>query len=456
MDRSRSDEVLLSSIARRGCAVCAIAAALALAVGCGGEAEKPAAKPAAEKGAEAAGQPATPAPSDKPVVETPDDLPYALVLGLAQFEARKPGSKSMPEPLPATMEFLVRKNGEWVHSSIADPDSNVIHKAMAYPVDGEDRLLAAAGSKATLRLWNGGEVDTTIWEKDFGGKFSRMRDIEIADLYGDGQMAIAIATHDQGVVATARPDGSGGFIIEELDQEPDTFVHEIEIGDLDGDGVLEIYSTPSEPNRLDGSEQSGVVKRYVPAQGTPGEVAADLGDRHAKEILVDDVDGDGVDELYVLVEGKIDKDTKKLKEGVQILRFEGDTPADGGVVIATIDDRLGRFLTAGDFTGDGKKEIVAALFSQGLWMLSPGDDPNAPWTKTLIDRRSGGFEHAAILADLDGDGVDELYVASDNDNEVRRYVWVDGKPVREVIYKRTSGNSVFTWNIMPIPVELVP
>ncbi len=465
MHRFRSSDVLLSYSAIResidsaaplrvrGLSA-ALVAALMLAVGCGGDAEKPSAKPAVEKPAAAPAQPPA-----QPAVVTPDDLPNALVLGLAQFEARKPGSKSMPDPLPATMDFLVRKGGEWVLTSLADTDSNVIHKAMAYPAEGGDQLLAAAGSNATLKLWAngaGGPAATTIWEKDFGGKFSRMRDIEIADLYSEGKMSIAIATHDQGVVAVARPDGAGGFTVEEIDQEPDTFVHEIEIGDLDGDGVLEVYSTPSEPNRLDGSEQSGMVKRYVPAKGTPGEVAADLGDRHAKEILVDDVDGDGTDELYVIVEGKIDKETKRLKSPVEILRYEGDTAPDAGVVIASVEDRLGRFLTAGDVDGDGKKEMVAALFSQGLWLLRPGADPNAPWEKTLIDRRSGGFEHASILADLDGDGTDELYVASDNDNEIRRYVWVDGKPVREVIYERTSGNSVFTWNIMPIPVGLVP
>lgn len=452
MIRSLSRAVLPSIYCARHCARAGLTtlAIAALALGCGGESEKS----APEKPAAAA--PATPEPTGAP---TPDDLPQALVLGLAQFESRKPGSNAMPEPLPATMDFLVRRDGEWVLSSLADPDSNVIHKAMAYPMPDGPRLLAAAGSKATLKLWvsgEGGPTATTIWEKDFGGKFSRMRDIEIADLYGTGQAAIAIATHDQGIVAIARPTEGGGFEVIEIDQEPDTFVHEIEIGDLDGDGVLEVYATPSEPNRLDGSEQSGHVKRYVPAAGGPGVVAADLGQRHAKEILVEDIDGNGRDELYVVVEGKIDKTTKNLASPVEILRYEADTAPDAGVVVASFEDRLGRFLTAGDVDGDGKQEIVAALFSQGLWLLRPGDDPNQPWQKTLIDRRSGGFEHASTLADLDEDGRDELYVASDNDNEIRRYVWVDGKPVREVIYKRTSGNSVFTWNIMPIPVELVP
>ena len=74
----------------------------------------------------------------------------------------------------------------------------------------------------------------------------------------------------------------------------------------------------------------------------------------------------------------------------------------------------------------------------------------------LVDRDTGGFEHASVLTDLDGDGRDELYVASDRHKEVRRYVWVDGKAERETIYVRPDDRPIFTWNLMPVPVSLVP
>jgi hypothetical protein len=377
----------------------------------------------------------------------------ALVLALAQFAANKGGA---PQPLPAGLEFLVEQDdGSWQLTTASDPASNVFHKAMPY----EGRLLTAAGTAAALKLWTrdaGGKLtDETLWTKDFGGKFSRMRDVEVADLFGNGKQSIAVATHDQGIVATVTPDGSGGFEVVEIDQEPDTFVHEIEIGDVNGDGVLEVYATPSEPNRLDGSPQSGSVVRYVPKTGEGRVVVADLGDRHAKEILVHDVDGDGRDELYVVVEGKMNATTNSLEHGVEIRRYDADTDPKKGVVIAEIRDRLCRFLTAGDVDGDGKQELVAAAFQSGLWLLKPGA-AGAKWKVTSIDRSSGGFEHAAILADLDGDAMDELYVASDKHNEVRRYVWDGKKLTREVIYKRKAGGGVFTWNIMPVPMSLVP
>jgi len=441
-----------------------VAAAL-FTVACGGE--EPAGRGDAPppggtaEPAEAAGT-ADEAEADEASAGTaPDDLPNALVLALAQFGPREPGKA--PKPLPATLEFLARKDGEWRVSLIEAPQSNVFHQAMVYATpEGRPRLLSAAGSEATLKLWTPGKdgsTSETIWEEDFGGKFSRMRDVEIGDVYGDGEPVIVVATHDQGVVALVRPDDKGGFAVEEIDREADTFVHEIELGDLDGDGTLEIYATPSEPNRLDGRPQQGIVTRYVPAKDEGRTVVADLGDRHAKEIFVDDVDGDGTDELYVIVEGVVEKGSQRLLEPVEIRRYDASTDPAEGEVVASIDDRLGRFLTAGDFDGDGQQELVAALFSAGVWLLRPGGDPEDPaagWTKERIDKDSGGFEHATIAADLDEDGQDELYVASDNDSEVRRYVWVDGDFEREVIYRRTNGNSVFTWNIMPVPVDLVP
>ncbi len=379
--------------------------------------------------------------------EEPDSLPRALALGLALFE-KSPEGKQVPQP--ATAVFLVFAGGSWQVRRLVDEDSNVFHKVMEYsPAPGEEGILTLGGTAALVRLWPKGGEARTLWEADFGGKFSRMRDGEVADVYGSGTPAIVVATHDQGVVAVIRPDGEGGFSVEELDRAPNTFVHEIEVGDLDGDGTLEIYATPSLPNKLDGTPQRGEVVRYVPALEKGREVVAALGDRHAKEILVDDLDGDGRDELYVAVEA--------VSGGrVEVRRYEADTPPDGGVTIATLDDKLCRVLVSGDVEGDGRKEIVAAGFKSGLWLLSPGPGPGDPWTVVSIDRDSSGFEHAALLADLDGDGADELYAASDDDKEVRRYVWKRGAPVREVLYAHPEGMSGFTWNITAVPADLVP
>jgi hypothetical protein len=39
---------------------------------------------------------------------------------------------------------------------------------------------------------------------------------------------------------------------------------------------------------------------------------------------------------------------------------------------------------------------------------------------------------------------------------VRRYVWEGDQPVRETIYARPDATPILTWNLMPVPQELVP
>jgi len=426
--------------------------AAALLAACGApDSEQPEA-PAAQ--AEPA-PPVAPEPAAAPQQAEPDAYPRGLVLSLAHF-IEKDGELV---PGPARLEFLYREGGAWKTLAVEDPESNVFHKAMVYDAPDGPRLLTAGGTAAILKTWRrdaAGLTPRTEWQEDFGGKWSRMRDVEVADLYGDGKLDIAVATHDQGVVAVLRPQAEG-FSVVRLDEKPDTFVHEIEIGDLDGDDVLEVYATPSEPNRLDGTPQAGQVVRYVPARGEGPDVVADLGDRHAKEILVEDVDGDGRDELYVSVEGQMGgAGGRQLVEPVEIRRFEADTPPGEGVVIARLDDRLSRFLSAGDLDGDGKREMVASAFSSGVWLLRPGEDPRRPWRVEQVDADSAGFEHASLLTDLDGDGVDELYVASDKHKQLRRYRWDGERLVRDTLYTRPDDRPIFTWNLMPVPVSLIP
>jgi hypothetical protein len=409
-----------------------------------------------EERREAPAAPAAPTAATPPA--TPSDLPSGLLLALSQFEV-SPEGKVLPKPGPALAEVLLRRGGKWEVLRIEDPESNVFHKALFYKGARAPGILTLGGTKAALKLWRpsgAGFQAETIWTQDFGGKFSRMRDAEVADLFGDGRNDLAVATHDQGVVAVVLPvEATGAYEVRELDREKDTFVHEIEVGDVDGDGVPEVYATPSEPNRLDGTPQSGKVVRYVPARDEGRTVVADLGMRHAKEILVEDVDGDGRDELYVAVEAKTEGSGQALRiaEPVEIRRFDAGTDPTKGFVVATFDDRLCRFLTVGDVDGDGAREMVAATFKSGLWLLRPAPDPRGTWTKDLIDRASSGFEHAALLSDLDGDGADELYVASDDQGEVRRYLKRGGQWTHEVIHRRAVPGSAITWNLMPVPAE---
>ncbi|MCA9600836.1 MAG: hypothetical protein KC417_02355, partial [Myxococcales bacterium] len=295
-------------------------------------------------------KPSEPAAAPAPATaEAPDSLPKGLLIGYAQFVPDAGGTKQVPGP--ALLEMWRREGGEWKMESLEDKDSNVFHKALAYG----DAIVTLGGMDAVVKRWTrkGGALTAEVlWKESFGGKFNRMRDAEVGAIY-PGESDLAVATHDQGVVGVIRPDGAK-WKVEKLDHKKDTFIHEIELGDLDKDGTLEVYATPSEPNTLEGGAQHGEVVRYVPAKGEGRVVVADLGNRHAKEIYVGDVDGDGTDELYVAVEAlTTGEGGAEIVEPVEIRRFDKGTDPKSGAVVAKLNDRFCRFLTVGDVDGDG-------------------------------------------------------------------------------------------------------
>jgi hypothetical protein len=164
---------------------------------------------------------------------------------------------------------------------------------------------------------------------------------------------------------------------------------------------------------------------------------------HAKEILVTDVDGDGISEVFSVLEAELDGD-KNIVKPVTIRQYSYANGAFTGTDIATIEDRQTRFLVPGDFDGDGKIELVAAAYKTGLYLIRPGDES---WSISRFDQSSSGFEHSAWAADLDGDGVMELYVAADDQRELKRYSWnADKKGFDKALLGRLDSGLI-TWNI---------
>lgn len=348
-------------------------------------------------------------------------------------------------PAPARFAIHRKTATGWQRFRVEDPESDAFHKAVPY----QGGVLTAGARGAKLKLWTFADdtwSDETLWERDWGGTHQRIREFEIGDVDGDGQDEIVAATHDMGVVAVLHPGQgpSGGTRVQELHQTPDTFVHEIELGDIDGDGRSEFFATPSARNQVEHSQAGMIVMYRFDGATYQTTVVEDARETHVKEILVADVDHDGTDELYGAVEG-LRRKADVVLEPVRINRYV-ETP-DGFEVqeLFTIDAKGCRFIVPVDIDGDGFDELVAAA-SRGLW-LADSTDGGATWTPTLIDADSGGFEHAAFAHDLDGDGEPELYVASDLQREFRVYRF--DRTLRtwshEVI--APSAADSFTWNM---------
>ncbi len=400
--------------------------------------------------------PARAQPGAAPVLTPPARTGTTLFLAQAQFEeSTGEGGKKTSVPGPARLVIYTKGERRWSRKVVEDSDSNVFHKAQWFrPASGEPGVLTIGAQKAYLKLWRRqGDTWTgaSLWQPTFGGTFDRLRDFEVADVTGDGIDDIVIATHDQGVVAVVSWDASR-YVATELDREPDTFVHEIELGDADGDGDLEIFDTPSHPNKLDGSIQPGAIDMWMLEDGrwTKRRVE-NLTTRHAKEILTITLPGERKSVLLASLEGErigggaTGGDTTRIR----LYRLENGTFASTD--IATLPGKLCRFLTWGDTDGDGKNEVIAFTKSSGIWKLVPATNPSTAWEKSLIATGSSGFEHAAYLFDANGDGRDEIFVASDDQRELRCY-WYDGTRYVHEVLDRLKDRTI-SWNITATRLE---
>lgn len=349
----------------------------------------------------------------------------SFLIGQAQFIYKN----NTPLPGPARLRIVQKINGKWVSDIIEDKDSNVFHKAMTAEALGfPNRILTIAGQGAYLKLWHrSGKkwISDVLWHPVFGGKFDRLRDVEIGDVTGDSKNDIVIATHDQGVIAVLQGEGLS-WKVEELCRKPKTFVHEIEIGDVNGNGLDEFYATPSAPNKMDGTPQPGKIVSYEYKNGKFVEtVVEEFPKRHVKEILVTELNRSGKFVLFAALEAEMTKKDGKeeIVDPVKIKEYVYKNGKYEGRIIADLPDRQCRFLNASDLNGDKKTDLVASGFKSGLWFLEQPIADKTLWTKTRIDADSSGYEHATVIYDLDNDGKQEIYVAADDQLAFSRYDW---------------------------------
>jgi len=354
--------------------------------------------------------------------------------------------------------WTTKKSGEPKTKTYELKGGNVFHKAMWFEPQGSaPGILTISANVPALQLWReskpgkGDWSATTLWTAAVGGREHRMRDVESGDVDGDGEDELVVVTHDLGAIFVLENEGGTWNATEIHRTEERTFVHEVEIGDVDGDGKLEFFTTPSEPNRFDGHEQAGGIDMFQwDGSSYQRTEVAHLTERHAKEILVVDYDNDGKSELYAALEAEGMED----ESAVVLLRQW--TWSEGGLKESAnidLDGEMCRFLNLGDTNGDGVNELIAS--TRGAGIFSAHFEDGAWVSKKIVPGYlSGGFEHATVVFDWDGDGRDELFVGSDKQKKIRRFYLEEGKSSfsREDIAD-FSDDTYFVWNIMPLPVR---
>lgn len=255
------------------------------------------------------------------------------------------------------------------HSPFATSSYPHVHGIAAADFFGNGKLAVVTdswGHDQILLIPSDGKGNLIAPERTFNtGKrpYERLRS---ADFNGDGKPDVVTTDLDSNAVTILLGDGKGGFTEATGSPFPAGFAPwSVAIGDINGDGKLDLAILPYAPDVRDpknvgvtvllGDGKGGFAKM----PGSPFSLAGCEGPDH---VAIGDVNGDGLNDIVA-----------SCAQNHRVMLYLG-TKA-GGFQISSLDVQTGwSGLAVADLLGDGKHEIIV---SNGALDNDPKDQPGS-------------------------------------------------------------------------------
>jgi len=240
---------------------------------------------------------------------------------------------------------------------------------------------------------DGSEGDPNYASHDLGHSLNGVRDLIIADADNDDLNEIVLVKNKH--IEIYEWNGSG-FIHLWSGPEYDSFIWSVDVGDADNDGTNEIVLAMF-------SMGSAIVYEYL-GDNTWGNPAAaqSIGTCNIDYAKVRDADNDGLNEII----------GGGTSNGLNVWKY-----IDGAYVNVFLSEDLGGFtqgVDAGDIDGDGLNEVIVGTSSgtnDDMIYVFEYDFVNDSYE--IIDSIACAGVECISVGDVDGDGVDEIVVATE-------------------------------------------
>ncbi|MBW3077614.1 FG-GAP-like repeat-containing protein, partial [Prochlorococcus marinus] len=325
-----------------------------------------------------------------------------------------------------TVDYATDSTDSFPTFTAADITTNMnqAYDLHAVDIDGDGDLDIVAGgveSNEIALFKNDGSANPSWSKTVIATSAQHVRDVDVADMDGDGDLDIVSASNHDERVAWYENDGAANptFIATNITTSA-IGVNDVHLGDMDGDGDMDIVSASTDDDTIRWYENNGAAN--------PSWIAATVATSadYPTGIHLADMDSDG--DLDIVSASRHDS---------TIAWYENNGAADPSWTaadIATTADGENNIDVA-DIDGDGDLDIVSASHDDDTiaWYVNNGAvDPT--WTTVNIFTTADGAWDIHI-ADVDHDGDLDIISGSINDDTIR---WHENSGTANPIFTTTT------------------